>query len=149
MAKAITLTKQQERMIVAAAAGGASLREIAAAYGVSKDRIAKVIRENKQLKTVADNIKKETEEAEYRDILEYFERNKGKLAGRVAKALDVPDEAFDASSPRERCGFAKVVAELVLMMKHERDGEGNNTDGDKLEIVFVDNAKKDAEEGET
>ena len=149
MAKAITLTKQQERMIVAAAAGGATLREIAAAYGVSKDKIAKILRENEHLQTIADNIKKETEEAEYRDILEFFEKNKGKLAGRVAKALDVPDEAFDASSPKERCGFAKVVTELVLMMKHERDGEGNNSSSDRLEIVFVDNAKKDAEEDET
>jgi hypothetical protein len=32
------------------------------------------------------------------------------------------------------------------MMKKERDGEGNNTDSDKLEIVFVDNSKKDQDE---
>ena len=44
MAKAIKLTEQQIRLIVAAAAGGATLRDIAAEYGVSKDKISKILR---------------------------------------------------------------------------------------------------------
>ncbi len=144
------LTDSQKRIIVAAYyAGGVSLRDLAAEYRVSKDTITKILRENEDIRTKIDTIKKAREEQDYKDILDYFNQNASHLAGRISKALDVPDEALDASSPKERCGFAKVVAELVLMMKHERDGEDNNTDGDKLEIVFVDNSKKDAEEDET
>jgi predicted DNA-binding protein YlxM (UPF0122 family) len=145
--KAIKLTDKQVHMIVAASAGGATLREIAEAYGVSKDKIAKVLRENKDLKTVADNIKKESDQQEYNDLLDYFEKNRVHLAGRISKALDVPDEVFDASSLRDRGGFAKLVSELVLLMKRERDASGGGEDGGRrLEVVFVDNSKK--EDGE-
>ena len=143
------LTDSQKRIIVAAYyAGEVSLRDLAAEYHVSKDTITKILRENEPIRTKIDAIKKAQEEKDYTDILDYFNKNASHLAGRIAKALDVPDEALDASSPKERCGFAKVVAELVVMLKHERDGEGNNNDGDKLEVVFVDNSKKDdGEEG--
>lgn len=148
MGKAITLTDKQVRMIVAASAGGASLREIAEAYGVSKDKISKILRENKSLQTIADNIKKDKDEEEYQDILDYFNRNAPHLAGRISKALDVPDEALDASSPKERCGFAKVVTELVLLMKRERENSGAEERCRRIELVFVDNSRKDGE-GET
>ena len=143
------LTDSQKRIIVAAyASGGVSIRDLAAEYQVAVGTISNVLRENKDFCTKLNAIKKAQEEKDYTDILDYFNKNASHLAGRIAKALDVPDEALDASSPKERCGFAKVVAELVVMLKHERDGEGNNNDGDKLEVVFVDNSKKDdGEEG--
>lgn len=145
MGKAIKLTDKQVHMIVAASAGGATLREIAEAYGVSKDKIAKVLRENKDLKTVADNIKKESDKQEYNDLLDYFEKNRVHLAGRISKALDVPDEVFDASSLRDRGGFAKLVSELVLLMKREREFEGNGDEekgGNRITFVFADTSAK-------
>lgn len=142
------LTDSQKRIIVAAyASGGVSLRDLAAEYHVSKDTISNIVRENKDFKTKLDNIKKENDEQEYRDILEYFKTNDGKLAGRISKALDVPDEVFDASSLRDRGGFAKLVSELVLLMKRERDASGGGEDGGRrLEVVFVDNSKKEDRE---
>lgn len=142
MAKAIKLTEQQIRLIVAAAAGGASLRDIAAEYGVSKDKIAKILRENKDLKTKADNLKKESDEQAYADIADFFSQNRGKLAGRLAKALDIPDEIFDASSIRDRAGFAKVVTELALAMKNEGKQESEGADGHSITFVFADTSAK-------
>ena len=142
MAKAIKLTEQQIRLIVAAAAGGASLRDIAAEYGVSKDKIAKILRENKDLKTTADNLKKESDEQAYADIAEFFNQNRSKLAGRLAKALDIPDEIFDASSIRDRAGFAKVVTELILAMKHEGSEGGEGADSHNITFVFSDTSVK-------
>ena len=141
------LTDSQKRIIVAAyASGGVSLRELAAEYHVSKDTISNILRENKDFQTKLDTIKKKSENQQYKNILEYFKQNDGKLAGRIEKALDVPDEVFDGSSLRDRGGFAKLVAELVLMIKRERENEdGGENSGRRLEVVFVDNSKKTEE----
>ena len=146
MAKAIKLTEQQIRLIVAAAAGGASLRDIAAEYGVSKDKIAKILRENKDLKTNADRIKKEADEADYADIAEFFNQNRGKLAGRLAKALDIPDEIFEASSIRDRAGFAKIVTELILTMKNEGSKDDEAASGHNITFIFSDTSAKAGDE---
>ena len=85
MAKATKLTEQQVRMIVAAAAGGATLRDIAAEYGVSKDKISKILRANKEIKTSADKIKKDADKKDYSDLADFFSQNRGKLAGHAAE----------------------------------------------------------------
>ncbi len=67
----------------------------------TEDTISNILRENTDLRTKLDTIKKTRAKKAYKDILDYFAQNDDTLAGRVAKALDVPDEAFEASSPRE------------------------------------------------
>lgn len=143
------LTERQKKKVIADyATGGLTQAQLAAKYNVDRATINRIIKRDPNFATKCNTIKKEHEEQELLNLVDYFAKNEGKLVGRVAKALDIPDEAFDASSPRDRCGFAKVVAELVLMMKKERDGESNNNDGDKLEVVFVDNSKKEPDEEE-
>jgi hypothetical protein len=142
MAKATKLTEQQVRMIVAAAAGGATLRDIAAEYGVSKDKISKILRANKEIKTNADKIKKDADKKDYSDLADFFSQNRGKLAGRVAKALNVPDEVLEKASVRDRAGFAKVVTELILEMRREGQEEGSGGASHNITFVFSDTSVK-------
>ena len=143
------LTERQKKKVIADyATGGFTQAQLAAKYNVDRATINRIIKRDPDFATKCNNLKKEQEKQEYQDLADFFAKKNGHLVGRIAKALDVSDEALDASSPRDRCGFAKVVAELIILMKHERDEGKDTSNGDKLEVVFVDNSKKDdGEEG--
>lgn len=135
--KQVELDDFQKAEIVNKSALGRSVNSIAEEYGVSRQRIQRILEKCAEMLQECTHKKEET-------ICQWYENQTSTAEKIIERCFELfPDKLKDASA-RDLAGVCKIMIDMLETFKKSKQGNSDNADNtEELTIQFVDNSGDD------
>lgn len=126
-------------------AGGKKPYSIAKELGISRSSISYALEHDKELieilerfSTNLDDYKKRESEKAIKSLKDLYEKRLDSLLSTWCDLVDLPKEAIEVSSIRDRVGAAKLILEMVESLANSTKDESTDNAATTIEIIVED-----------